>query len=109
MVKLLTAKQPKNSTPKDIMAFAEIGWKKLLMISAKVCALTLALPTMVGSRCMHFSQLLQMLSIAGTRDSGLSHLLSRKSRAHMAISTRISEAASFDFSLTSDRMVDQKA
>lgn len=58
------------------IALAEIGWKKLLMISAKVCALTFALPTMVGSRCIHFSQLLQILSIAGTLASGRSHLLS---------------------------------
>ena len=83
------------------------GSKKLFKTPANVYALTLALPTKLGSCFMHFSQLLHTTSNAGTRVL-LSHLLSLYSRVHPAISAMISCAASRAFSSTSDLIVDQK-
>lgn len=57
------------------IAFSDIGSMKLLTISANMPALSLDLPTLYGSRCIHFSQLLHTVSMAGTLLS-LSHLFS---------------------------------
>ena len=87
------------------IAFMEIGSIKLLNISANIPALSRDLPTLSGSRCMHFSQLLQTVSIAGTRLSR-SHLFSLNSRAQTAISARISEDSIMARSSMSLRMVE---
>ena len=87
------------------IAFMEIGSIKLLKISANIPALSRDLPTLSGSRCMHFSQLLQTVSIAGTRLSR-SHLFSLNSRAQTAISARISEDSIMARSSMSLRMVE---
>ena len=70
-----------------------MGSKKELKISANVCALTFARPTLLGSLFMHFSQLLHTVSIAGTLVS-LAHLLSVYCCAQAAISANSSAIAS---------------
>lgn len=89
------------------MVFADIGSMKLFKISANVFALTLALPTLVGSCFIHFSQLSHTASIAGTLVV-LSHRFSLNSRAQTAISANVSDATSRDLRSTSERIVDQK-
>jgi hypothetical protein len=63
---------------------------KELTISANVSADTLARPTTVGSRFMHFSQARQAFSMAGTRVLG-AHRFSKYSLEQTAISCNISK------------------
>ncbi len=88
------------------MAFSDIGSMKLLTISANMPALSLDLPTLYGSRCIHFSQLLHTVSMAGTLLS-LSHLFSLNSRAQTAISASISDDSIIALSVISLLIVEK--
>ena len=88
------------------IAFSDIGSMKLLTISANMPALSLDLPTLYGSRCIHFSQLLHTVSMAGTLLS-LSHLFSLNSRAQTAISASISDDSIMALSVMSLLIVEK--
>lgn len=62
---------------------------KPLRISAKVSAVTLAVPTTAGSRAEHLSQFLQALSSAGACSS-VPHRFAVYAEAHAVISERVS-------------------
>ena len=106
-----TVKQLKTATERveeneRTIAFSDIGSMKLLTISANMPALSLDLPTLYGSRCIHFSQLLHTVSMAGTLLS-LSHLFSLNSRAQTAISASISDDSIMALSVISLLIVEK--
>ena len=99
------AKERANENERTI-ALSDIGSMKLLTISANMPALSLDLPTLYGSRCIHFSQLLHTVSMAGTLLSR-SHLFSLNSRAQTAISASISDDSIMALSVISLLIVEK--
>lgn len=101
-----SAMQRGDCIKKRTIAFSDIGSIKLLTISANMPALSLDLPTLYGSRCIHFSQLLHTVSMAGTLLS-LSHLFVLNSRAQTAISASMSEDSIIALSVMSLLIVEK--
>ncbi len=106
VVSLFISAKERAKKKERTIALSDIGSMKLLTISANMPALSLDLPTLYGSRCIHFSQLLHTISMAGTLLS-LSHLFSLNSRAQTAISASISDDSIMALSLISLLIVEK--